>query len=58
MRWGFSAVSTEGLTEAVTVISIRKSDPWCEVFTLRTEAGEEVCAAAPDNMSAKNPRCF
>jgi hypothetical protein len=40
------------------VISIRKSDPWCEVFTLRTEAGEGFCAAAQDNMSAKNPRCF
>jgi len=58
MRSGFTAVSTEGLTGAVTVISIRTSDPCRDDFTVRTDMGVGFCAAAQDNKSTTIPRCF
>ena len=59
MRFGLTAVSTEGFTEALTVISILRSDPCRDVVTERTVAGPLLfCAAAQDNNSNVIPRYF
>jgi len=58
IRFGFTAVSTDGFTGALTVISIRKSVPCLEVVTFRTVNGVGFCATAHENKSTTIPSCF
>jgi hypothetical protein len=58
MRFGFTAVSTDGFTGALTVISIRRSDPCLDVVTFRTVNGVGFCATAQEINSTTIPSCF
>ena len=58
IRFGFAAVSTEGFTGALIVISIRKSDPCLDVVTFRTVRGVGLCATAQDNRRIAIPKYF
>lgn len=58
MRSGPTAVSTVGLTGALTVISMRRSAPCRDVVTFLTVRGVGFCATAPDNKSNAIAKCF
>jgi hypothetical protein len=58
MRLGFTAVSTEGVTGALSVISTRTSVPSRATVTFCTVAVVPFCAAAQEARTNTAQKCF